>query len=139
MTTIADLNKLAEEIADLRAKEAEAALVKKEITGRLEDAEKKMIETLLANEMTSYRSPSGLCSLSFRTSVKTPKTLEDKTALFEYLKQKGLYDTMVSVNSQTLNSFYKSELEAAKERGDDNFNVPGVTEISVQQILSFRK
>lgn len=139
MTTIQDINQLAEKIATLRAKEAEASLVKKEITTELEATEKQMIETLIANDMQSYKSPHGTCSLSFRTSVKIPRTAEDREAFFSYLKSKGLYDTMIGVNSQTLNSFYKSEIEAAKERGDADFNVPGISEISVNQILSFRK
>lgn len=137
--TVKEMNDLAEEIARLRSEEDEASDKKKAITAKLEAAENKMVELLITNNLKNYRAPAGLASLSFRTSVKTPKTPEQKTLFFEYLRKTGRYDDMVSVNSQTLNSFYKEQLELAKERGEDDVQIPGITEITVNPNLSFKR
>jgi ATP-dependent protease HslVU (ClpYQ) ATPase subunit len=138
-TTIQEMEKMVEEIADLRMKESQASAAKKAATEALEAAELRMLTTLNGEGLTSYRGSMGLVSLSYRTSVKTPKTDEDRQKFFDYLKERGLYDKLISVNSQTLNSFYKSELEAALESGKDGCEIPGINEVSVQEILSFRK
>lgn len=137
--TVQELNNKIARIAELRAKEQEASLAKKVITEELESEEASMIEALNALEMTSHKGPAGGVSISHRTSVKTPKTLEAKNKLFDYLRAKGLFDTMVSVNSQTLNSFYKAEMEQAIEAGNSEFQIPGLDEVTVSQTLSFRR
>lgn len=137
--TTLELNKQLELIAELRAKEAEAKAARDAITQELEQEESKMLEMLGQSDLTSYRGPAGMASISFRTSVKTPKTPEQRAAFFEYLKKVGVYDAMITVNSQTLNSFYKSQLEQAKEDGLEDFRLPGVDEVTINPILSFRK
>lgn len=90
----------------------------------------KIIEELQSLGVNSFKSGGGTVSLVTRYSVRTPKEPEDKEALFEYLRSKGddVYYHYVSVNSQSLQSFYKAELEQAKEAGDFDFKVPGVGE-----------
>lgn len=134
-----EMNELGAKIAHLREEESKAAAFKKGITVELEKAEERATQILAENGLKNYRSPSGLMSLAFLTSAKTPKTPEDKSALFEYLKSIGRYDDMVSVNSQTLNSFYKERLELAKEQGLSDVEIPGVTEVTVLARLSFTR
>lgn len=74
-----------------------------------------------------------------RFTVQTPKSIDDKKALFEYFEERGIFNEMVSVNSQTLNAFYKEENEAALKRGDVDFKLPGVGEPKLSQSLGFRK
>lgn len=136
--TVEELNKMIENIADLRAKESEASMAKKVISDELALAEGRVIDALTELNMESYKSPHGGISISHRSSVKLPQG-EDRQRFFNYLKQKGLYDTMIGVNSQTLNSFYKSELKAAQDRGDADFNVPGINEVTLTPVLSFRR
>lgn len=138
-TTIQEMEQIVQEIAELRSQEAQASLAKKGITEKLEAAELKMITILTEAGIPSFRGSSGLVSISHRTSVKTPKTLEDREKFFSYLKERGVYDSMISVNSQTLNSFYKSEIELAQQEGRDGFEVPGLNEVTIQETLSFRK
>jgi hypothetical protein len=45
---------------------------------------------------------------------------------------------MISINSQSLNSFYKSELEIAKEQGNVGFKIPGIAEPEVYWTLGMR-
>lgn len=137
--SVKEMNELADKIAQLRDDESAASDVKKKITANLEAAENRMVELLLENNLTSYRAPSGLAGLSFRTSVKTPKTPEQRKAFFDFLKSIGRYDELVSVNSQSLNSFYKEQLELAKEKGQDDIEIPGLTEVTINPNLSFRR
>lgn len=137
--TIEQLNGLIENVAKLRIEEARVSKEKSTVLSDLEMAENAVLEALVENGMTNYRGPAGMVSLSQRTSVKTPKTQEDREAFFFYLKEKGLYDDMISVNSQTLNSFYKAGLEEAREKGLTDFIIPGIGEVTIKASLSFRK
>lgn len=73
------------------------------------------------------------------TSVKIPRTLEDKEKLFNFLREKGLFEQMVSVNSQTLNSLYKSLAEEALQQGNLDFKIPGVEEPTIYTTLKLKK
>lgn len=137
--TMDEINAQISKIADLRVKEAAAAQAKKMVLDELEVAENKMIEMLIACNMKSHRGPDGMAVISYKTSVKTPKTPEHRAAFFAYLKEQGLYDAMISVNSQTLNSLYKEGLEQAKNDGKDDYQIPGITEVTINPSLSFRK
>lgn len=136
--TVAAMNKQLEVIKELRLKEAQIGQEKKLITNQLEIEEGKMIDMLETSGLSSYKGPEGQAIISARTSVKIPRTQEDREAFFNYLKELGLYDTMIGVNSQTLNSFYKSQFEEAKERGDVDFEIPGLKEVELRKTLSFR-
>lgn len=75
-------------------------------------------------------------------SVKVPKSVDAKQRLFSWISShKGVdvLDTMVSINSQTLNAFYKAELELAKERGDIDFALPGIDMPEVYWTIGMRK
>jgi len=74
-----------------------------------------------------------------KASVRVPKTIEEKRLLFAYLKEQGLFEEMVSVNSQTLNSFYKSMAEQAAAEGNLDFRIPGVEEPSSYKQLKMRR
>lgn len=106
---------------------------------KLDDLENKMIYMLKDAGLESFKSSMGTCTISNRTSVRIPQTVEDKLKLFEYLKQKNIFNELVGVNAQTLNSFYKSELEKAIERGDDEWKLPGVGEPVITETLYVRK
>lgn len=137
--TLVKMEALAKTIDDLRRKETEMKQAKEAVSNELEAREQEMIKILTDNEMKGYRAKVGLLSLAFRTSVRTPKTPEDRAAFFEYLKAQGLYDQMISVNSQTLNSFYKSKLDEAVNRGEEDFAIPGLKEVTISPTLSFRR
>lgn len=75
-------------------------------------------------------------------SVKTPKTLEQKEALFGWIgesKGRDVLRSMLSINSQTLNSFYKAEMEVAKEEGNVDFALPGIDTPELYWTLGMRK
>jgi hypothetical protein len=138
--TMAELEGLCKEIAEQRMVCDQVAAVKKEQDRLLDDKEKKLLDLLRLLEKDSFKSNVGTFSVSHRLSVRVPGNAEDKQAFFDYLKARGLFDQMITVNSQTLNSFYKAEFEAAKESGEGmDFAMPGIGEPSISETISFRK
>lgn len=105
----------------------------------VDDREKKLLAIMTEFNHTSYRSSWGMVVRSQRWSYKTPKTDDAKEAFYNYLRSKGLFDSMISVNSQTLNSFCKKEMEAAKEAGDLDFEIPGLEEPTLSENISIRR
>lgn len=74
-----------------------------------------------------------------RFTVTMPKDAASKELFFDYLKSQGAYEGMITVNYQTLNGWYKKELEAALENGVSDFKVPGITEAKYVKTLSMKK
>lgn len=145
-----EMNQCAKRIAELRTQENEAGKVKKGITELLEQAESDMIAKLEAIGDTTYKSPYGTATRKYRKSVKTPKTPEQITAFVSYLKSqieedgRNLFDHLVEtgeigMGSAKLTSFYNDLFEQAAERGDSDFEIPGLTEVTLTPILSFTK
>jgi hypothetical protein len=138
--TFEEVEGLCSQIAAQRGKVDELEAAKKQENEKLDFLEKQLIETLKKLGKTSFNSKSGGFVISYRTSFKVPATPEARLAFFDYLKQKGIFEGMISVHSATLNSFCKKELEAAQDRGEGlDFAIPGIEPASVQEILSFKK
>jgi hypothetical protein len=136
--TISQLDGLCEQVTAQRAKVDELAAIKAEAQAVLDGLENKLIETLENLGRTSYPCAYGTFGISARTSVKVPATPEDRQKFFDYLKEKGIYEQMITVHSATLNSFYKKEFEIACEEGKD-LDVPGLGQPALSKTLSVRK
>lgn len=139
-TSLAEMNVLAQEIARLRDREKAAAEIKSEISQALEAKENRVLEILMENSLTNYKAPDGTMSLSFRLSAKLPQG-EERTKFYEYLKASGKFDDMVSVNSNTFNSYIKEQYELAQEQGESEPKIPGVSTEDIKTLprLSFRR
>lgn len=138
--TVSDLDALVEKIFQQRQKIE--ALGEETTKLNLELAKMKEQMVLFLKELgrEKYATPLGTVSIKERWSVTTPKSPEDRAAFFNYLKEKGLYEELVSVNSQTLNAFFRSEWDAAIEKGEAmTFKIPGLSEPKVFMDLSIRK
>lgn len=81
----------------------------------------------------------GSVSSGQRLSVKVPQDPEAKEAFFKYLKEKGIFEDLVSVHSRTLQTFYKGEMEAALEDGDIDYAMPGIGEPTYTETLTMRR
>jgi hypothetical protein len=99
----------------------------------------RILAHMLELEKTSYDSAKGKLIIQKRFSVTQPKDPDSRMQFFSYLRSKGLFEQMVSVNHQTLNAFYKAELEAAREKGDFDFTIPGLGEPTYMEYLTMRK
>jgi len=75
------------------------------------------------------------CTVYIKTSFtcKTPKTPEEKAALFTWMKEKEIYDQYATVNSKSLNTLYNS---LVKE--DSDFVMPGTSDPGYFQTIEMR-
>lgn len=110
----------------------------KRVDEQIMEVERKLQAMLEAEDKTKYVSEVGTVYTSVHESVAVPKG-EARAAFFSYLKEQGIYDEVVTVNSQWLNGYFRKEKEAAIEKGDILFQIPGLENPHAQVRLSFRK
>lgn len=110
---------------------------------KLEGIKLTALKQMDALELTKQHIPGqGTIYVQTKYSVKTPKTMAEKLALFDYIKSTKGEETLnglLSIHSATLNSFYDSELETAKERGDHRWALPGVGEPEMYKVIAARR
>lgn len=135
---LAEMNTLAERIATARDQKAVAEEALSKVTGELESLQKRAIDILVENQLTSYKAPAGLMSVTHHFTAKLPQG-EDRVKCFDYLKSIGRWDDMASIHSQTFNSWVKEQYDLAKERGEGEPQLPGVTDVKTQLRISFRR
>ena len=140
--TVLHLEELAEQISALREEVALEKAALSEKNELLEGLEQNFLNHLKELGKTSYKSNFGTISKVEKWRVNLPNTPEDKQQLHAYLKEKGL-ESMLTVNSNTLNSYYMQEWDLVKESGDPeaamNFSIPGIKEPKLYETISFRK
>ncbi len=110
---------------------------------KLSELQGKAEKILEAADMQKFNVPGyGTISRVKNYSVKVPKDPDLKQKLFDYIaEQKGedVLFNMTSINSATLNAFYKEERGAAIERQQEDWELPGVGEPEVYYRLGMRK
>ena len=136
--SLAEMNTLAERIATARDQKAVAEEALSKVTDGLESLQKRAIDVLVENQLTSYKAPAGLISVTHHFTAKLPQG-EDRVKCFDYLKSIGRWDDMASIHSQTFNSWVKEQYDLAKERGEEEPQLPGVTDVKTQLRISFRR
>lgn len=88
---------------------------------------------------SSYRSKYGTVSVSEVPNYRLPQDDESRAKFFGYLKDKGVYDSMINVNSKTLQSFVKQEIDLAEDEGNFDFLPDGIEETEYRTKFSLRK
>jgi phage/plasmid-associated DNA primase len=138
----ADLDKMVAEmqeawaVYDVKKKESTALLQK------YEEIEAKVLSTLKSANKSKYHVDGlGTVYIINKKTVRVPKTISEKEALFKYLQSKGreFMMGMLTVNSQTLNAFVNQELANAAKKGDASFSIPGIEQPVTQESIGFRK
>lgn len=142
--TTEELDKRVEVMRQAQAEYDEKSTVSKEAHFKLEQAKKEVLELMTkANKSTYHVEGLGKVSLAERLSVSYPKDLERRKEFLDFINaqygEEGVL-TYLTVNSNTLNSFYKKEFEHAKENGDPSeFSIPGLPEPTASLTVRFTK
>ena len=137
--TINDFETVCDNIAKKRAECDAQKDILKQHNEQLEALELKAIEMLELCERDNFPGKAGTIYTSQRTSVTMPKDPEERDKFFRYLREKGAYDSLITINSQSLNSYYKTEREQAIEAGNLDWNIPGLGEAKIFTTIGFRK
>lgn len=115
----------------IRAEIAHLDEEKKELNAELSKLKAEAVEHLDEHEIKSFDHGMGKISVVERQSVK----IVDKYKLFDWLRKKGTFEDVISVNAQTANRIYRDELEMAKENGDIEFIANGIDGLSEPNIF----
>lgn len=136
--TLEAMDNLIREYQRARAYYEEKKKAASEAHNQLEELEQKVVATLKAAGKSNYQVDGvGKVSYYVKETYTIPRTIEDKTRLFNYIKEKYGADTlmtMVGINHQTLNSFANKETEEAGV-----MSIPGLQPPTGTEVLSFRK
>lgn len=134
-----------EEMNDLihQLGEAEAAVqvCKNELnalSAKAEEIRTTIFQTLVDAKMDKFAGTNGTVSVATRYQVKMPKDYAVKAELKDYLQKHDAFDAMWSINHQTLNSWFKAEMQNAQEDGV-YLDIPGLEPTSEQYLMFRRK
>ena len=135
--TVEQLDGLILEIAVQRA----LCTTKKELlkveNKKLSELEFKAFGYLESMGKQDYRSDIASISRSEKLYYKLPQSPEAKKEYFDYLKERELFDSMVTVNAASHNSFCNQEMDAAED--EMTFQIPGIDAPSMHKKLRFTK
>lgn len=141
--TVAQLEEHAEKIRKKREEKSAQEEIVSKLSAELEELNERAVLMLQELGKTSYPAEAGRMQCREEWSVKQPETEEDREKFHGWLKEKGIYEKVLSINSQTLKALYKQELEAVKASGDPiaalDFQLPGIKEAKCFVKLSFTK
>ena len=139
--TIEELDAIVVEYRKRREEYEAAKKVSGELHGVYEIAENKLINTLKAAGKKSYKVDGvGSAVIVQKNVIQTPKEIEDKRALWQWIEEKYGIDTlheMLSIHSQKLTSWYNEEAETNK--ANPLFAVPGIAAATTVENLRFTR
>lgn len=133
--TIEELNAKCKIIYDA---DNEVDLLKKKIKSiesSVEFVREEVQQFLMDNSMKSYRSPYGLATNVVTRTIPIPQN-EDRARFFAYLRENNLED-MISVNSTTLNGWYRQRKAEEIAAGNADWLPPGLSGEVIKVKLKF--
>lgn len=99
----------------------------------------KLTEILDSLERDEYESPFGKASFVEEFQVKQPLD-EKKHLLWEWMKEKGIFERYAQVHASSLKSLFRAERIVAIENGEDpmTFALPGMEPATIFRKLKFK-
>lgn len=141
-----DLATLDKMVAEMRELQDVYDAKKKESTeahNKLAEKKAELVRTLQeAGKSKYFVDGLGTVSVVEKMTVRVPKDIESKRSLFNWIREAHGTEVMLdklSIHSQTLNSFYNAEAEAALRAGHADFKMPGVEEPVAEYNIRFTK
>ena len=135
---LSKINDLVTDLATLRGEKAAAEQEVKFINGKITAVEENIIAMLTEAGLKTFDGTKAKVTITERISFRVPKDPDSRAAFFEYLRSRGVFDELITVNAQTLNKFCKTEEEVAVENGEIDFRIPGIETPTIYNDLTFR-
>jgi hypothetical protein len=139
--TVTDLRKKVDRWHELtRAKKAIELQSENDIKPIQDELNKVIGELTLimeAMDLDRFDGSIGKVSLVTQDYVSNPATEEAKAAFYQHLKDEGVFEEMVSVHHQKLNSYYKNKLEEAV-KNQEALNIPGLEPKTRKEIRGYK-
>lgn len=130
---------LVEERFALEEEKAEISGKEKAINVRIAAIDYEIKNALEAADLDEFRTKFGSVKLVEKKSFKVPKDDVSKSAFMNYLRERGVFDDLVTVNSQSLNAWANEEIEARIIEGNFNFEIPGLESPTPYTKVQIRK
>jgi len=128
--TASQLHDCYEEVCALRVKHEAAKKAASDIYEDLNCVKQKMIYLLREGEFDEFKGRDGnKVKIKIKKSAKMPLDWGAREELFEYLKEKGDFDGLISIHAAKFNSYYNQELEQAISKDPEAammWSMPGV-------------
>lgn len=138
--TVADLDGLMEEIFESKSAYEKKGREKAVAFNNFVALKAKAVAYLKELKRTDYKSDAGDIRISRKWQVKLPQSSEEKTKLFDWMREKEIFDKYATVNSRSLNSLHKAERESAIERGEGMvWKMPGIEDATLFEDLTTKK
>jgi hypothetical protein len=137
--TIQELDAIVKEMFQKRA-EAEALEDQaSELTKEVEALKFKVMNILEATGRLNHETPgAGKVYTTTKYQISYPKDGEEAAKFRQYLIDHGM-ESMLTMNHQSLNAFFKSKLEEAGEGADPSKVLPGIGSPEARITLSMKK
>lgn len=142
--TMTEMDALIVENQKLWTDYEEKKKISSEAFHKAEESDAKICQALKDAGKTSFKVDGlGTITIVQTESVTTPKSNEDKKKFFKYLRETAgdeVMFTYMTVNSQSLNSWYKKKVEEVANAGNLlGFQVPGIDAPTMKESLRFNQ
>lgn len=137
--TIKQVDDLLKTLAQLEAEKDEIAEQLSHKNKAIAALEFQITEVLDSLDRKEYDSPYGKASISQEFQVKNPSD-ENKHLLWNWMKEKGIFDRYAQVHATSLKTLFKAERAIAIENGEDpmTFTLPGMEPATIFRKLKFK-
>jgi hypothetical protein len=138
-TTIQELDAMVKKCFELRSEYEALKDQASEKHNEYEAMQGKIQSILEATGRLNHDTPgAGKISLVTKYQVSFPKDSENAAKFRQYLMDNGL-DSMLTMNHQSLNGFFKSKLEELGDGADPTKVLPGIDSPEARVTVSMRK
>jgi hypothetical protein len=141
--SVKNLQLMVKEMRELRAEYDELKKLSNKAYEKYKEKEGLVLQAFENSGLSKFNVPGlGTAYTINKYRVTVPKDTNSKRKLFGFIKDRygdDVASEFTTINHNTLNAFYKSEIEAALERGDSNFKVPGLEDPVHEVSMGFRR
>lgn len=123
--------------SEVKAIELEAETKIEPLNKSLRATEGELIQIMDTMDIKKFEGSLGKITMLEIDYVNNPASEEAKQAFYDYLKREGIFEEMVSVHHQKLNSFYRTKLEEAI-KNQEVLDIPGLEQKTRKEIRGFK-
>jgi hypothetical protein len=135
MASLNLLKQLTDKIYDLKDELAELSKVEKQVRAEKAKVEAEVIKLLNEEGLDSFNGTKARVKIRLDEYPSVPKDEEAKREFFLYLRERGVYWEMATVNAAQFKKFWKEE----KEANNGELEIPGIDGPFVKMSLSVTK
>lgn len=139
--TVADFDQLIVDMDAAYKEQEEKKAAATEANKKVQALEGKCVGYLKELNRNNFQTKFGTPYVINNWKVKNPEDNDAKQKFFDYLRVKGgeeLVLKYMTVNNNSLNSLYKTELKDAEKKGE-LLSIPGIGAASLHESLGWRK